>query len=118
IEAIISAAETGFTGSLVGSKLTIFLVSIPSEHSSVLLPKALWMSCSCRHTSCSTLQDRYQTRDREKALSEGTSSPTGATGASGKLTRKSFSSRVTREACRQTESCYVKYRIFCTIRRT
>uniref|UniRef100_A0A3B3XPG3 Uncharacterized protein n=1 Tax=Poecilia mexicana TaxID=48701 RepID=A0A3B3XPG3_9TELE len=53
MEAIISAAETGFTGSLVGSKeltrpalgtirtiikLTMFLVSMPRQQSSTLLP--------------------------------------------------------------------------------
>uniref|UniRef100_A0A672NCM3 Uncharacterized protein n=1 Tax=Sinocyclocheilus grahami TaxID=75366 RepID=A0A672NCM3_SINGR len=82
IEAIISAAETGFTGSFVGSsipcrptayigtitgcflwpilcfpitQLTMFLVSIPSEQSSALL--ALLTSCSCCQTFRSALQN-------------------------------------------------------------
>uniref|UniRef100_A0A8C9KVS1 Uncharacterized protein n=1 Tax=Serinus canaria TaxID=9135 RepID=A0A8C9KVS1_SERCA len=73
IEAIFSAADIGFRGSLLTSPaaymgtitgcflLTIFLVSIPREHSSFLLlwepphwylsPYASWMSCSSVHTS-------------------------------------------------------------------
>uniref|UniRef100_A0A4W4EEW3 Uncharacterized protein n=1 Tax=Electrophorus electricus TaxID=8005 RepID=A0A4W4EEW3_ELEEL len=44
MEAIISAADTGLTGSLVGS-------SIPSYMGT--MTGSLWMSCSCRQTSCS-----------------------------------------------------------------
>uniref|UniRef100_A0A8C3NZ67 Uncharacterized protein n=1 Tax=Cyanoderma ruficeps TaxID=181631 RepID=A0A8C3NZ67_9PASS len=73
IEAIFSAADIGFKGSLLTSPaaymgtitgcflLTIFLVSIPREHKSFLLlwepphwylsPYASWMSCSSVHTS-------------------------------------------------------------------
>uniref|UniRef100_A0A8C5IEI6 Uncharacterized protein n=1 Tax=Junco hyemalis TaxID=40217 RepID=A0A8C5IEI6_JUNHY len=73
IEAIFSAADIGFKGSLLTSPaaymgtitgcflLTIFLVSIPREHRSFLLlwepphwylsPYASWMSCSSVHTS-------------------------------------------------------------------
>uniref|UniRef100_A0A3Q3F9N1 Uncharacterized protein n=1 Tax=Kryptolebias marmoratus TaxID=37003 RepID=A0A3Q3F9N1_KRYMA len=73
MEAIISAAETGFTGSLVGStayigtitgfrlRLTMFLVSMPRQQRSALLqcepphwylrPTASWTSCSCSHTA-------------------------------------------------------------------
>uniref|UniRef100_A0A3Q1CVZ6 Uncharacterized protein n=1 Tax=Amphiprion ocellaris TaxID=80972 RepID=A0A3Q1CVZ6_AMPOC len=66
MEAIISAAETGFTGSLVGSivclcaGLTMLRVSMPRQQSRALLqcepphwyrrPRASWMSCSCIHT--------------------------------------------------------------------
>uniref|UniRef100_A0A674HUL4 Uncharacterized protein n=1 Tax=Taeniopygia guttata TaxID=59729 RepID=A0A674HUL4_TAEGU len=77
IEAIFSAADIGFKGSLLTSPaaymgtitgcflLTIFLVSIPREHKSFLLlwepphwylsPYASWMSCSSVHTSISSL---------------------------------------------------------------
>uniref|UniRef100_A0A663E946 Uncharacterized protein n=1 Tax=Aquila chrysaetos chrysaetos TaxID=223781 RepID=A0A663E946_AQUCH len=73
IEAIFSAADIGFKGSLLTSPaaymgtitgcflLTIFLVSIPKEHKSFLLlwepphwylsPYASWISCSSVHTS-------------------------------------------------------------------
>uniref|UniRef100_A0A8B9FZ64 Uncharacterized protein n=1 Tax=Amazona collaria TaxID=241587 RepID=A0A8B9FZ64_9PSIT len=79
IEAIFSAADIGFKGSLLTSpaaymgtitgcfllpvknRLTIFLVSIPKEHKSFLLlwepphwylsPYASWISCSSVHTS-------------------------------------------------------------------
>uniref|UniRef100_A0A8C4KA98 Uncharacterized protein n=1 Tax=Dromaius novaehollandiae TaxID=8790 RepID=A0A8C4KA98_DRONO len=73
IEAIFSAADMGFKGSLLTSPaaymgtitgcflLTIFLVSIPKEHKSFLLlwepphwylsPYASWISCSSVHTS-------------------------------------------------------------------
>uniref|UniRef100_A0A8B9T775 Uncharacterized protein n=1 Tax=Anas platyrhynchos TaxID=8839 RepID=A0A8B9T775_ANAPL len=64
MEAIFSAADIGFRGSLVASfidRLTIFLVSIPKEHKSFLLlwepphwyrsPYASWISCSSVHTS-------------------------------------------------------------------
>uniref|UniRef100_A0A3B4YYZ4 Uncharacterized protein n=1 Tax=Stegastes partitus TaxID=144197 RepID=A0A3B4YYZ4_9TELE len=76
MEAIISAAETGFTGSLVGSSpevsvccsvlcvcvqgLTMLRVSMPRQQSRALLqwepphwyrrPRASWMSCSCSQT--------------------------------------------------------------------
>uniref|UniRef100_A0A8D3BHS7 Uncharacterized protein n=1 Tax=Scophthalmus maximus TaxID=52904 RepID=A0A8D3BHS7_SCOMX len=72
IDAIISAAETGFTGSLVGSSipcteglfpgegLTMFRVSMPRQQSRTLLqcepphwyrrPSASWTSWSCVHT--------------------------------------------------------------------
>uniref|UniRef100_A0A8C0B3M2 Uncharacterized protein n=1 Tax=Buteo japonicus TaxID=224669 RepID=A0A8C0B3M2_9AVES len=77
IEAIFSAADIGFKGSLLTSPaaymgtitgcflLTIFLVSIPKEHKSFLLlwepphwylsPYASWISCSSVHTSISSL---------------------------------------------------------------
>uniref|UniRef100_A0A8C9G2A5 Uncharacterized protein n=1 Tax=Pavo cristatus TaxID=9049 RepID=A0A8C9G2A5_PAVCR len=73
MEAIFSAADIGFKGSLLTSPaaymgtmtgcflLTIFLVSIPKEHNSFLLlwepphwyrsPCASWTSCSSVHTS-------------------------------------------------------------------
>uniref|UniRef100_A0A8C0A0R3 Uncharacterized protein n=1 Tax=Anas zonorhyncha TaxID=75864 RepID=A0A8C0A0R3_9AVES len=73
MEAIFSAADIGFRGSLLTSPaaymgtitgcflLTIFLVSIPKEHKSFLLlwepphwyrsPYASWISCSSVHTS-------------------------------------------------------------------
>uniref|UniRef100_A0A669P9H8 Uncharacterized protein n=1 Tax=Phasianus colchicus TaxID=9054 RepID=A0A669P9H8_PHACC len=73
MEAIFSAADIGFKGSLLTSPaaymgtmtgcflLTIFLVSIPKEHKSFLLlwepphwyrsPYASWISCSSAHTS-------------------------------------------------------------------
>uniref|UniRef100_A0A3Q2UBQ5 Uncharacterized protein n=1 Tax=Gallus gallus TaxID=9031 RepID=A0A3Q2UBQ5_CHICK len=73
MEAIFSAADIGFRGSLLTSPaaymgtmtgcflLTIFLVSIPKEHKSFLLlwepphwyrsPCASWISCSSVHTS-------------------------------------------------------------------
>uniref|UniRef100_A0A8C5T5I8 Uncharacterized protein n=1 Tax=Malurus cyaneus samueli TaxID=2593467 RepID=A0A8C5T5I8_9PASS len=75
IEAIFSAADIGFKGSLLTSPaaymgtitgcflLTIFLVSIPKEHKSFLLlwepphwylsPYASWMSCSSELISSS-----------------------------------------------------------------
>uniref|UniRef100_A0A3Q2XT23 Uncharacterized protein n=1 Tax=Hippocampus comes TaxID=109280 RepID=A0A3Q2XT23_HIPCM len=57
MEAIISAAETGFAGSLVGSNM---------QPSSVLLPTASWMSRSCRHTPPppSALQKKDEGRTR------------------------------------------------------
>uniref|UniRef100_A0A8C0GUA6 Uncharacterized protein n=1 Tax=Chelonoidis abingdonii TaxID=106734 RepID=A0A8C0GUA6_CHEAB len=73
MEAIFSAADIGFRGSLhttvltspaaymgtitgcfllpVKNKLTIFLVSIPKEHKSFLFPYESWISCSSVHTS-------------------------------------------------------------------
>uniref|UniRef100_A0A673H8H6 Uncharacterized protein n=1 Tax=Sinocyclocheilus rhinocerous TaxID=307959 RepID=A0A673H8H6_9TELE len=65
IEAIISAAETGFTGSFVGSSIPSYIGTITGcflwplkrnqEQSSALL--ALITSCSCCQTSRSALQD-------------------------------------------------------------
>uniref|UniRef100_A0A672R1D9 Uncharacterized protein n=1 Tax=Sinocyclocheilus grahami TaxID=75366 RepID=A0A672R1D9_SINGR len=58
IEAIISAAETGFTGSFVGSSIPSYIGTITGCFlwpSSALL--ALLTSCSCCQTSRSALQD-------------------------------------------------------------
>uniref|UniRef100_A0A8D2NYU9 Uncharacterized protein n=1 Tax=Zosterops lateralis melanops TaxID=1220523 RepID=A0A8D2NYU9_ZOSLA len=84
IEAIFSAADIGFKGSLLTSPaaymgtitgcflLTIFLVSIPREHKSFLLlwepphwylsPYASWMSCSSVHTSITSLHNPSETK--------------------------------------------------------
>uniref|UniRef100_A0A3P8Y5D4 Uncharacterized protein n=1 Tax=Esox lucius TaxID=8010 RepID=A0A3P8Y5D4_ESOLU len=89
MDAIISAADMGFTGSLVGSsmlaaymgtitELTMFLMSMPSEQRSFLLlcepphwcrrPNASWMSSSCLHSSSpATL---WQTDNSDKAGTE------------------------------------------------
>uniref|UniRef100_A0A803WCC3 Uncharacterized protein n=1 Tax=Ficedula albicollis TaxID=59894 RepID=A0A803WCC3_FICAL len=92
IEAIFSAADIGFKGSLLTSPaaymgtitgcflLTIFLVSIPREHKSFLLlwepphwylsPYASWMSCSSVHTSITTGMEGKQTSNiRSRRLS-------------------------------------------------
>uniref|UniRef100_A0A8C7THI6 Uncharacterized protein n=1 Tax=Oncorhynchus mykiss TaxID=8022 RepID=A0A8C7THI6_ONCMY len=101
MDVIISAADMGFTGSLgyilnvLNTELTMFLMSMPREQSSVLLlcepphwcrrPNASWMSSSCLHnTSPSAL----------RVLRETTSTLTCGAGASGKISRKSFSSRL------------------------
>uniref|UniRef100_A0AAR2M103 Uncharacterized protein n=1 Tax=Pygocentrus nattereri TaxID=42514 RepID=A0AAR2M103_PYGNA len=89
MDAIISAAETGFTGSLVGSnipsaymgtitgsvplprnQLTMFLVSIPREHSRVLLPKALWTSCNCQRGEKIEIKKRREGRKNKKERKE------------------------------------------------
>uniref|UniRef100_A0A8C9QZP1 Uncharacterized protein n=1 Tax=Scleropages formosus TaxID=113540 RepID=A0A8C9QZP1_SCLFO len=104
IDAIFSAAEIGFTGSLVGSmvltKLAAYMGTITvekqmsQEQRRVLLqwepphwcrkPKALWISRNCCHMSCGHLS----------ACKGSTSSPACRMGASGKLAWKSRSSRL------------------------
>uniref|UniRef100_A0A8C8FRF6 Uncharacterized protein n=1 Tax=Oncorhynchus tshawytscha TaxID=74940 RepID=A0A8C8FRF6_ONCTS len=99
MDVIISAADMGFTGSLVGSKLTMFLMSMPREQSSVLLlcepphwcrrPNASWMSSSCLHNTSPSEQICSS-----RVLRETTSTLTCGASASGKISRKSFSSRL------------------------
>uniref|UniRef100_A0A8C5BQ72 Uncharacterized protein n=1 Tax=Gadus morhua TaxID=8049 RepID=A0A8C5BQ72_GADMO len=108
MEVIISAAEMGFTGSLVGSNmpcnthtlsplLTMFRVSMPREQSSVLLlwepphwclsPNASWMSSSCLHTLARSALHRstHTTHINGRHFRGGTFSSTSVTGFPGKL---------------------------------
>uniref|UniRef100_A0A8C3K9D8 Uncharacterized protein n=1 Tax=Calidris pygmaea TaxID=425635 RepID=A0A8C3K9D8_9CHAR len=102
IEAIFSAADIGFKGSLVGCfLLTIFLVSIPKEHKSFLLlwepphwylsPYASWISCSSVHTSITSLHN-----PSENKLSTG---KTAYTGMEGKHTSNIRSRRLSNVVC-------------------
>uniref|UniRef100_A0A8C4U4U9 Uncharacterized protein n=1 Tax=Falco tinnunculus TaxID=100819 RepID=A0A8C4U4U9_FALTI len=123
IEAIFSAADIGFKGSLVGSNipaaymgtitgcflLTIFLVSIPKEHKSFLLlwepphwylsPYASWISCSSVHTSIIFA----------KVSSELISSSISRTGMGGKQTSNIRSRRLSNVVYIKEKNIYVKF---------
>uniref|UniRef100_A0A8C2TH95 Uncharacterized protein n=1 Tax=Coturnix japonica TaxID=93934 RepID=A0A8C2TH95_COTJA len=101
MEAIFSAADIGFKGSLVCyfesfiDRLTIFLVSIPKEHKSFLLlwepphwyrsPYASWISCSSVHTSVSSVAACFSPAS-SKSFKEIISFSISTTGMEGKQT--------------------------------
>uniref|UniRef100_A0A493TW64 Uncharacterized protein n=1 Tax=Anas platyrhynchos platyrhynchos TaxID=8840 RepID=A0A493TW64_ANAPP len=129
MEAIFSAADIGFRGSLLTSPaaymgtitgcflLTIFLVSIPKEHKSFLLlwepphwyrsPYASWISCSSVHTSIKQGLLRLHTITRINI--EIISSSISRTGMEGKQTSNIRSRRPSNVVYIKEKDIYIKF---------